>query len=179
MYLIILFISLFTFTLYLILFRFFSSTLLSTFCSLRQNNHFSRSSSVIMTRNQRSTHERLDIAAYAKIQRRLKLNITFDTNFNFNSNAFLNSNVDSNSNVDFSDFDSNLTFAQFVFTSFFMRITFFTRVTISETRLSHEQKSLDDKKISRKIYTIKKKSKIIHLTSKFYYNFYDNFFAIL
>ncbi len=118
------------------------------------------------SRSYRSTHERSNIATYVEIQRRLKLITLFNVDLN------INSNVDSNSNLDFNDSNSNLFFAHFVFTSFFMRIISFRIHSTSfnnvhDKKLSDDKKLFDDKKLSRKIYKVKNKTKITHAINKF------------
>ncbi len=138
-----------------------------------------------MTRIQCSTHERFNTIAYAKIQRRLRFITKLNINNNFNSNVDSNSYFDLHSNLDFNVSNSNFIFAQFVFTSFFMRITTFDKRLLNEKRLFDEKwlfddkRLFDDKKMSRKIYKIKKTRKIIYSIIKFYDSFYDNFFSIL
>jgi hypothetical protein len=137
-----------------------------------------------MTRSYRSTHERSNTATYAKTQRRLKLITLFNVDFN------VNSNVDSNSNLDLNDSNSNLFFAHFVFTSFFMRIVssrihiiFFNnsydKQLSIDKKLFNDKKLSDDKKLSRKIYKVKDKKKIFHAINKFYDNLYDNLSTML
>jgi hypothetical protein len=51
--------------------------------------------------------------------------------------------------------------------------------SFSDKRLFSEKKLFDDKKLSRKIYKVKSKKKIIHVVNKFYDNLYDNFLTML
>jgi hypothetical protein len=137
-----------------------------------------------MSRSYRSTYEWSNTATYAETQRRLK----FITLFNVDLNV--NFNVDSNSNFDLDESNSNFFFTHFVFTSFLMRIilsrihiTFFDNLhdkkSFNDKKLFSDKKLFDDKTLSRKIYKVKSKKKIIHFVNKFYDNLYDNFLTML
>jgi histone H3/H4 len=137
-----------------------------------------------MSRSYCSTHKRLNTATYAETQRRSKFITLFNVDFN------VNFNVDSNSNLDFDESNSNFFFAHFVFTSFLIRVissrihiisfeNLHDKKSFSDKKLSSDKKLFDDKKLSRKIYKVKNKKKIIHVVNKFYDNFYDNFLTML
>ncbi len=91
-----------------------------------------------MSRFYRSTHKRSDTATYAKTQRRLKF-ITL-----FNVDLDINFNIDSNSNLDLDKSNLNFFFANFVFTSFFMRITS-SRIHITFFDILYDKKSFNEK----------------------------------
>ncbi len=123
-----------------------------------------------ISKTSRSTHERLNIATYAKPQRRLKLNMLSSIDFN------LNSNVDVNQNFDLDESNSNLIFVSFMFTLFLIRIiSIVTRIIAAVMRIiSADKKLFDDKKVFRKFYKCNKKRKIIHLINQFYDSLYDS-----